>query len=75
MIRTIAAAVAALAIVSFGVRADEPAKADAAKDDMKGMDMKGKGMDMKSKKGQKAHRKHKKASHTEAKPADAAPAK
>ena len=30
MSRTIAAAVAALALVSFGVRADEPAKADTA---------------------------------------------
>ena len=74
MIRTIAAAVAALMLVSVGALADEPAK-----DDMKGMDMKDqgmeKGMDMKGEKGKKAHKKHKKAADKKAKPADAAPAK
>jgi hypothetical protein len=60
MIRTIAAALAALALVSFGVRADEPAKTDAPATDKK--------MDKADK---KAHKKAKKAKKAAApKPAD-----
>jgi hypothetical protein len=66
MIRTIAAALAAFALVSFGVRADEPAKADAPAADKK--------MDKAEKKAHKKAKKSKKAA-AEAKPADAAPAK
>ena len=52
MIRTIAAALAAaFALVSFGVRADEPAKTDTTKDTTKA--------DM-PKKAKKAHKKAKK---------------
>jgi hypothetical protein len=58
MIRTIAAALAAFVLVSFGVRADEPAKADAAAEKPA------------KKKGKKA----KKAKKADEKPAEAAPA-
>ena len=59
MIRTIAAALAAFVLVSFGVRADEPAKAEPK-------------ADKPAKKAKKA-KKSKKAA--EPKPAEAAPAK
>jgi hypothetical protein len=61
MIRTIVAALAAFVLVSFGVRADEPAKADAPAADKK--------MDKAEKKAKKA-KKSKKAK----KPADTTPA-
>ena len=61
MIRTIAAAIAAFVLVSFGVRAEEPAAAAPAD----------KKADAPAKADKKAHKKAKKAK----KPADAAPAK
>ena len=60
MIRTIAAALAAFVLVSFGVRADEPAKADAPAADKKA--------------DKKAHKKAKKAKKAAPKPADTTPA-
>ena len=65
MIRTIAAALAAFALVSFGVRAEEAAKADAPAADKK--------MDKAEKKAHKKAKKAKKAKDT--KPADAPAAK
>lgn len=61
MIRTIAAALAAFVLVSFGVRAEEPAKTEPAAE---------KKADAKAEK--KAHKKHKKAKKGETK--EAAPA-
>ena len=58
MIRTIAAALAAFVLVSFGVRADEPAKADAK--------------DAKPAKKAKKAKKSKKAAEPKAEPAPAA---
>ena len=66
MIRTIAAALAAFALLSFGVRAEETKPAEAAKAEAKP-----------EKAEKKAHKKaHKKAKKgAEEKPAEAAPAK
>jgi len=61
MIRTIAAALAAFTLVSFGVLADEPAKTGASAADKKA-----------DKGGKKAHKKAKKAKKAaDTKPADA----
>ena len=69
MIRTIAAALAAFALLSFGARAEETKPADAAA---------APAADKKAAKAEKkAHKKAKKSKKAaaEAKPADAAPAK